>query len=177
MRRDVQGADLDSISPIARFVQLWVSAWALEVRTGKGDESSLTVALARLYTNHMAQTFLVFEFGTNEEAAQQARLTLERWKQSFRLDKKLLLKFDREEPAEEEEEKPAAKATKKAAESKEGRIMLIVRLDFSDHEKLSQHRWVERIPAETLFKEAHPKVIRNGDGEFDGIAKRFEGLS
>ena len=89
----------------------------------------------------MAQTFLVFDFGANEETAQQARLTLERWKQSFRLDKKLLLKFDREEAAEAEAEE-AEKGTKKKAESAaEGRTFLIVRLDFSDHEKLSHQRW------------------------------------
>jgi hypothetical protein len=141
-------------------------------------ESSLTLVLARLYTKDMAQTFLVFEFGTDEEAAQQARLTLERWKQSFRLDKKLLLKFDREEP-EESDDPEAAKASKKEGRAKaaEGRIVLIVRLDFSDHEKLSQHRWVERIPADALFSGAHPKVIRHGDGEYEDTAKRFENLS
>src|ERR1700722_19673931 len=126
----------------------------------------------------MAQSFLVFDFGANEEAAQQARLTLERWKQSFRLDKKLLLKFDREEPAEEEDQQPAAKTAKEAKEKpKEGRIVLIVLFDFSEHEELSQHRWVKRTPAETLFKDANPKVIRQGDGEFGGVAKRFENLS
>jgi hypothetical protein len=125
----------------------------------------------------MAQTFLVFDFGTNEETAKQARLTLERWKQSFRLDKKLLLKFDREEAAEESDQKAAKDVKKRQEESPEGRIVLIVRLDFSDHEKLSQHRWVERIPAETLFKDAHPKVVRHGDGEFGSVAKRFESLS
>ena len=66
-----------------------------------GRESSLTVTRAGLYTKDMAQTFLVFDFGGNEESAQQARLTLERWKQGFRLDKKLLLKFDRQDVAEE----------------------------------------------------------------------------
>jgi hypothetical protein len=137
----------------------------------------LTLALARLYTKDMAQTFLVFDFGKNEEAAQQGRLTLERWKQSFRLDKKLLLKFDREAPAEEGDEKSSEKATESKADSSEGKITLIVRLDFSDHEKLSQHRWIERIPAEALFKDAHPKVIRHGDGEFAGIAERFENLN
>jgi hypothetical protein len=128
----------------------------------------------------MAQTFLVFEFGSNEDAAQQARLTLERWKQSFRLDKKLLLKFDREEPAEAdapEPSKPAKSEKKPKAEAAEGKIVMIVRLDFSDHEKLSQTRWVERIPADALFKDASPKVIRHGDAEFAATAKRFENLA
>jgi hypothetical protein len=128
----------------------------------------------------MAQTFLVFEFGSNEDAAQQARLTLERWKQSFRLDKKLLLKFDREESAEADDLEPSesAKSEKKPnAEAAEGKIVMIVRLDFSDHEKLSQTRWVERIPADALFKNADPKVIRHGDAEFAATAKRFENLA
>ena len=45
----------------------------------------------------MAQSYLIFDFGTNEEAAQQARHKLEGWKQAFRLNKKLQLKFEREE--------------------------------------------------------------------------------
>jgi hypothetical protein len=125
----------------------------------------------------MAQTFLVFDFETNEDAAQQARLTLERWKQSFRLDKKLLLKFDRKEPEEAGVQEPTGSEKKEKADSKKDRIVLIVRLDFSDHEKLSHHRWVERIPADPAFKDAHPKVIRHGDGEFDRIANRFQDLS
>ncbi len=110
----------------------------------------------------MAQSFLVFDFGTNEEAAQEARHRVDRWKQAFRLDKKLLLKFDREE---------------KTGDGEEGqRIILIVRLDFSDHEKLSQQRWLDRIPAEEPFKEAHPKLVRHGDDEFAPTTKRFEDL-
>ena len=61
----------------------------------------MTGALLHLYTKYMAQSFVVFDFGTNEDAAQQARVTLERWKQSFRLDKKLMLKFERPAPPEE----------------------------------------------------------------------------
>jgi hypothetical protein len=128
----------------------------------------------------MAHTFLIFEFGSNEDAAQQARLTLERWKQSFRLDKKLLLKFDREEPADPDDLEPAkpAKSKKKPkAEAAGGKIIMIVRLDFSDHEKLSQTRWLERIPADALFKDAGPKVVRHGDAEFAATAKRFENLA
>ena len=43
----------------------------------------------------MPQTFLVFDFGTNEEAAQQARHRLEGWRQAFRLGDKLKFKFER----------------------------------------------------------------------------------
>jgi hypothetical protein len=72
----------------------------------------------------MHNSFLVFDFGTNEEAAQQARQKLERWKQAFRLDKKLLYKFEREEPTADAvsasesaaaEEKPAPKSAKSKA--------------------------------------------------------------
>jgi hypothetical protein len=110
----------------------------------------------------MAQTFLLFDFGSDEEAAQQARHTVDGWRQGFRLDKKLLLKFDRKEDG-----KP---------DSKNGVVRLIVRLDFSDHEKLSQQRWIDRIPGEEHFKGAHPKVIRPGDKEFAATAERFDAL-
>ena len=113
----------------------------------------------------MAQSFLIFDFGTDEGAAQEARHRIDRWKQAFRLDKKLLLKFDREEPEE-----------KKGKGSQGQRIRMIVRLDFSDHEKLSQQRWLDRIPSGAPFKEAHPKLIRQSDDEFAPTTKRFDEL-
>ena len=65
----------------------------------------------------MAQSILIFDFGSNEDAAQQARLKVDAWQQGFRLGKKILLKFDRKEsngssktPAEEPAEAPAAKS-------------------------------------------------------------------
>jgi hypothetical protein len=137
----------------------------------------------------MAQSFLVFDFGTNEELAQQARHKVDGWKQGFRLDKKLLLKFDRGEAPEaaETEEEPAAKlgskksgkAPKSAkAKNKEPResIQLIIRLDFSDHERLSHQRWLERIPSEAPFKDAHAKIIRRNDADFADTADRFDSL-
>ena len=147
----------------------------------------------------MAHSFLVFDFGGNEEAAQQARHRIEAWKQGFRLDKKLQVKFERNEleKTEEEEGAKSAKAAKKAksenkpAASRSGakkssveatpvdgneKIRLIVRLDFSDHEKLSHQRWVERIPAEEPFKDANPKVIRAGDSDFNTTSDLFDSL-
>jgi hypothetical protein len=79
------------------------------------------------------------------------------WRQGFRLDKKLLLKFEREEEGK-------------------SHIRLLVRLDFSDHEKLSYQRWIDRIPGEEDFKAAHPKVIGPGDKEFAKTAERFDSL-
>lgn len=149
----------------------------------------------------MAHSFLVFDFGVNEDAAQQARHRIDAWKQGFRLDKKLLVKFERNEA----EAKPvdAAVAAPKAAKSsakgkgKQGaksksenepqskddssaadpaKIRLIVRLDFSDHEKLSHQRWIERIPIEEPFKSANPQIIRAGEPEFKTTSDLFDSL-
>ena len=145
----------------------------------------------------MAQSFLVFDFGSDEELAQQARHRVDGWKQGFRLDKKLLLKFDRGEAPQtpEAEEKPAAKSGRKkpanaaaknanndedakdVKEKNDGEnIQLIIRLDFSDHERLSHQRWLDRIPAEAPFKDAQAKIIRQNDAEFAGTAERFDSL-
>lgn len=138
----------------------------------------------------MAQSFLVFDFGSDEELAQQARHKVDGWKQGFRLDKKLLLKFDRSDAseasgkAEDEteahgEKKSNAKSRrKKSAEaSAKENIQLIIRLDFSDHERLSYQRWLERIPTEVPFKDAKSKIILQNDAEFAGTAERFDSLS
>jgi hypothetical protein len=149
----------------------------------------------------MAYSFLVFDFGGNEEAAQQARHRIEGWRQGFRLDKKLQLKFERKEleatqvtvaqlpsktskggskgkAALKTKAKPAGEAGPKSGLSDTGapEIRLIVRLDFSDHEKLSHQRWLERIPTEDPFKAANPRVIRPGGPEFETTQELFESL-
>jgi hypothetical protein len=142
------------------------------------------------YRKRMAQSFLVFDFGSDEELAQQARHKVDGWKQGFRLDKKLLLKFNRsdaseanekaddEEKAQSEKKGGAKSRRKKAAEtSAKENIQLIIRLDFSDHERLSHQRWLERIPTELPFKDAQSKIIRQNDAEFAGTAERFDSLS
>jgi hypothetical protein len=148
---------------------------------------------------HMAHSFLIFEFGNNEEAAQQARHQIDAWKQGFRLDKKLQVKFERKDLESKPDAAPATppKAAKSSSKGKtkpgsksksakkpdspddsapadSGTIRLIIRLDFSDHEKLSHQRWVERIPSEELFKTANPKVIRAGDQDFKAISALFD---
>jgi hypothetical protein len=126
----------------------------------------------------MAHTFLIFDFGSNEEAAQQARHKVEAWKQGFRLGNKLAVKFDRgdeETGAEDDGEAEKANAKKETGAEKQP-VMVMVRLDFSDHEKLSHQRWLDRIPSEPLFKDAHPKIIRQGDPEFTSASERFEAL-
>lgn len=137
----------------------------------------------------MAQSFLIFDFGKNEEAAQQARHRIESWKQAFRLGDKLAMKFERVEEetkgAEADgEERPAAQkkgAKKKPPKQEEGsknaaEIRILVRLSFSDHEKLSHQRWVDRIPGEEPFKAAKGETVRQGDPEFAKTSDLFDSL-
>lgn len=171
----------------------------------------------------MAHSYLIFDFGKNEETAQQARHKVESWKQGFRLGSKITIKFEREEPAEENDdaaenaeasaadqgssktsakhpaEKHSSAAKNHAAEGKRGgkkkstamgakddggkdeeegsaNVRVIVRLDFSDHEKLSLQRWLDRIPTEEPFKSVGATVIRQGDPEFGKTSTLFETL-
>jgi len=158
--------------------------------------ADLTGQVTPANTYRMAYSFLVFDFGTDEELAQQARHRIEGWKQGFRLDKKLQLKFDRKEPeANPDGASPkAAKSSSKAKSASKGKskssdsaevatseaapadIRMIVRLDFSDHEKLSHQRWLERIPGEQPFKVSKPKIVRMTDPEFDATSELFDSL-
>jgi hypothetical protein len=136
----------------------------------------------------MAHIYLLFDFAKDEEKAQLARHKLEGWKQAFRLDKKLLYKMERTtaaptdgnaKPAKAEKAKGKAKATIKAEATPAApneEIKLLIRLAFSGHEKLSEQRWVQRIPAEEPFLGASPKVVKPGDGDFEATEKQFEEL-
>ncbi len=151
----------------------------------------------------MAQSILVFDFGTNEEAAQQARHKIEAWRQGFRLGNKMLLKFERKEPSEggaatasqgsagngekvstgagkqgkkKSAAKGAAKGKKAGEEPGNSEVRLLVRLDFSDHEKLSHQRWLDRIPVEEPFKSTKSETFRSGDPEFSKTAEFFDSL-
>ena len=140
----------------------------------------------------MAQSILIFDFGKDEEAAQQARHKIESWKQAFRLGNKISLKFERTEPASKPEgeddkasaskkapaKKKASATTEKADAAKAGdaEIKILVRLDFSDHEKLSFQRWFDRIPAEEPFKSAKAETARQGDASYSAVAERFDSL-
>ena len=134
----------------------------------------------------MAHDFLIFDFGTNEEVAQQARHKVEGWTQGFRLGKKMLLKFEREaaddsSESETEAKKPSASKKKSAAKSDgaepSAKVRVLVRLDFSDHEKLSHQRWLDRIPTEEPFKSAKAEIIRQGQPGFAEAAELFDSLS
>lgn len=169
-------------------------------------EYSLSIGVSALDTSHvtryrtyMPQSIFIFDFGANEEAAQQARHKVEAWQQGFRLGKKMLIKFDREEPAASEaveaESAPAEKpkpSNKKSANAKgapaeasddgtdkaqsSSRVRVLVRLDFSDHEKLTLQRWLDRIPAEEPFKSAKSEAIRAGNPDFAKTVELFDSL-
>jgi len=154
----------------------------------------------------MAHSYIRLDFGTDEEKAQQARHKLDGWRQAFRLDKKLQYKLDRPEsaaakaaskpepaassaPPEKSKGKAAEKAKSKDASAKasappaekpspaaNGKVSLLVRLYFSSHEKLSEQRWLERIPSEEPFKSASPKVVHHSDPDFESTDKQFESL-
>ncbi len=160
----------------------------------------------------MAHTYIRFDFGTDEEKAQQARHKLDGWRQAFRLDKRVQYKMDRPEsavaaagaqpetaakpeaaekpaPATKSKAKPAAKTTAKVAEKSgepaaekpeaaaNSKVGLLIRLYFSSHEKLSEQRWIERIPSEEPFKSAAPRIIHQHDPEFEATDTQFESLS
>jgi hypothetical protein len=138
----------------------------------------------------MAHIYMLFDFAKDEEKAQQARHKLEVWKQAFRLDKKLLYKLDRTEgsaadghPETATAEKPkakskaAAQADKDPAPASTEDIKLLVRLGFSGHERLTEQRWVDRIPTEEPFRAASPVVVKPGEQKFEDLEKQFEELT
>jgi len=156
----------------------------------------------------MAHIYMTFDFGADEEKAQLARHKLEGWKQAFRLDKKLLYKFER--PQDEEAAKAAgpdsvekpevakAKGSPKAAKSAKakkdraadaksakteeakpapttaGPVKLHVRLAFSGHEKMTEDRWLKRIPSEEPFREASSHTVKANDVGFGEVESQFE---
>jgi len=170
------------------------------------DGPNLDLACAASQTRSMAHAYGIyirFDFGTDEEKAQQARHKLEGWRQAFRLDKRVQYKMNRPESAAPEAqakpgtaEKPAvaaktkekaagkaagktapkssASATEKPEAAANGKVGLLVRLYFSPHEKLSEQRWLARIPAEEPFKSASPKIINHDDPEFEATDQQFE---
>jgi hypothetical protein len=73
---------------------------------------------------------------------------------------------------------PAASKTAAAKPdgAADGKVGLLVRLYFSPHEKLSEQRWLARIPAEEPFKSASPKVINHHDPEFEATDQQFESI-
>lgn len=134
----------------------------------------------------MAHIYMQFDFGKDEEKAQLARHKLETWKQAFRLDKKLLYKFERISDGAASPEPVASKPEKSQSKSKAKNkpettaaietVKLLLRLGFSNHEKLSEQRWVQRIPTEEPFQAAAPVVLKPGDARFSETEQQFEAL-
>src|SRR5208282_542480 len=139
----------------------------------------LTYSPREPQTHFMPHTYIQFDFAKDEEKVQQARHKLEGWKQAYRLDKKLLFKFERiaAAPADDaaktgDSEKPG-KSKGKSKDKPESpaaapaeTVKLLVRLDFSNHEKLSGQRWLQRIPSEEPFQGASPTVVKPADPHF-----------
>jgi hypothetical protein len=136
----------------------------------------------------MAHDFLIFDFGNDEETAQQARRKVDNWIQGFRLGKKMILKYEREDGAneaaesQEKDAKPKSAAHKKKASGKSGddsaaNVRVLIRLDFSDHERLSHQRWLDRIPSEEPFKSKQAKIVRQNDPKFIETAELFDTLT
>ena len=119
---------------------------------------------------------MIFDFGTNEDAAQQARHRIDGWKQGFRLGNKILLKFARSDNDGAGDGMPEKKNEKGGAKSEAAQIRVVVRLDFSDHEKLSFTRWLDRIPTEEPFKSAKAEVVRHADSGFAKTEELFDSL-
>ena len=163
------------------------SSWVASAKSyGSGH---LDLECGASQTKFMSHIYIKLDFGTDEEKAQQARHKLDGWKQAFRLDKRLLYKLDRPEnvaaaekpaPAVESKGKSKDKSGERSADkpgaAANGKVSLLVRLYFSSHEKLSEQRWVDRIPSEEPFKSASPKVILQTDPEFEKADQQFEAL-
>lgn len=97
----------------------------------------------------------------------------------------MVLKFERDQDGAStgQSSKKEATAKKSAGKSEgedqtksSGRVRLLVRLNFSDHEKLSHQRWLDRIPAEEPFKSVKTETVRTGDPEFPKVAELFDSL-
>ncbi len=129
----------------------------------------------------MPHTYIQFDFAKDEEKAQQARHKLEGWKQAYRLDKKLLFKFERIAAAPAEEAATPGNSKETAKDKPElpapaETVKLLVRLDFSNHEKLSGQRWLDRIPSEEPFQGASHTIVKPADPQFAETEKQFDDL-
>src|SRR5262249_6198124 len=69
-----------------------------------------------------------------------------------------------------------SKATAKSDSAGNRKVRLLIQLYFSPHEKLSEQRWLTRIPAEEPFKNASPKVINHDDPDFSATNQQFESI-
>jgi len=107
-----------------------ISAHSAMANSSFCGPGNLDIECGASQTRFMAHSYIRFDFGTDEEKAQQARHKLDGWRQAFRLDKKLQYKLDRPEsapaaatPKIEPEAKPAPpeKSKAKAGEKSKGK--------------------------------------------------------
>jgi hypothetical protein len=135
----------------------------------------------------MARAFLLFDFGSDEEAAQKARHRIDAWKQAFRLGNKVQFKLERQTPAasggSEDSQGRGSKGKGGATKPKNApdgetpeRIRLLVRLDFSAHERHLFQTWLDRIPVEEPFKSVKPEAIQRDAGNFEQTSELFDSL-
>jgi len=150
----------------------------------------LTYSPGEPQTYFMPHTYIQFDFAKDEDKVQQARHKLEGWKQAYRLDKKLLFKFERIAAAAPADDTAKPGKTEKPDKSKgkskdnpeppaaapSETVKLLVRLDFSNHEKLSGQRWLDRIPSEEPFQAASPTIVKPADPLFADTEKHFDDL-
>ena len=61
--------------------------------------------------------------------------------------------------------------------SRAANVRVLIRLDFSDHERLSHQRWLDRIPTEEPFKSKQAKIVRQNDPKFIETAELFDTLT
>src|ERR1700682_1329033 len=98
----------------------------------------------------MAQTYLLFDFGADEEKLQQARHKLDGWKQAFRLDKKLQFKFDRgEAPAETSQS--AAKPEPGPKSPSKGKVQGEIQRLIQISRLLRRKEWRRKAPRPTVL--------------------------
>lgn len=135
----------------------------------------------------MAKAFLLFDFGSDEEAAQKARHRIEAWRQAFRLGNKVQFKVERaaasgEDAGAAEPESKGKNPSKKKEERDGGGqdnaqpIRLFICLDFSPHEKHLFQTWLARIPSEEPFSSKKPEITQRGSANFDETSELFDSL-
>lgn len=119
------------------------------------SELALDTKSSRRYRTRMPQSILIFDFGPNEEAAQQARHKVESWQQALRLGKKMLFKFEREQSAEGSDN---ASANASAAE------------ETSTKEKPARKKAVK---AKKSAKRDEPEAANDGSGAASTVRIRL----
>lgn len=129
---------------------------------------------SRYRMSNMAKAFLLFDFGSDEDAAQKARHRVEAWRQAFRLGNKVQFKIER--AARDAENAEDSEKSESKAKEKTQPIRVLVQLDFSPHEKHLFQTWLARVPSEEPFSSIKPETIQRGSANFEETSDRFDSL-